>query len=104
MQKLCQIFIGLLIIFFVFPINALADGIIIPIPPICDVGPCPPPTLPMSQLDIRYHKVTVQIEDQIAVTHVENWGLEFQGIYISNPRRGSCHFIQSVGRWRASAG
>ena len=33
-----------------------ADGIIIPDPPICDDCPIP---LPMSQLSIRYHHVTV---------------------------------------------
>lgn len=46
----------------------LADGIIIPDPPICD--PCPIP-FPMSQLSIRYHHVTVTIKDQIATTHVD---------------------------------
>lgn len=45
-----------------------ADGIIIPDPPICD--PCPIRS-PMSQLVIRYHHVTVTIEDQIATTHVD---------------------------------
>jgi Ca-activated chloride channel family protein len=45
---------------------ARADGIIVPEPPICD--PCPPP---MAQLAIRYHHVTVTIEDQVAVTHVD---------------------------------
>ncbi|MGB5845131.1 MAG: VIT domain-containing protein [Anaerolineales bacterium] len=47
---------------------ALADGIIIPDPPICDS--CPNP-LPLSQLSIRYHHVTVSIKDQIATTHVD---------------------------------
>jgi Ca-activated chloride channel family protein len=45
---------------------ARADGIIIPEPPVCD--PCPPP---MAQLNIRYHHVTVTIEDQVAVTRVD---------------------------------
>jgi Ca-activated chloride channel family protein len=47
---------------------AKADGIIIPDPPVCD--PCPIPS-PMSQLVIRYHHVTVDIEDQIATTRVD---------------------------------
>ena len=47
---------------------ALADGIIIPDPPICDS--CPNP-LPLTQLSIRYHHVTVSIKDQIATTHVD---------------------------------
>ncbi len=73
-----------LIFIFVFallliPLPARADGIIIPLPPRCD--PCPPPPCPLdmpcpvppplSQLAIRYHHVTVTIEDQVAVTHVD---------------------------------
>ena len=63
------------------PTPARADGIIIPDPPICDPGPCLPPPcfsprpcppLPtMAQLGIRYHRVQVTIEDQVAVTHVD---------------------------------
>lgn len=58
---------------------ARADGIIIPEPPICD--PCPPPPCPgpfpcpeptpLVQLAIRYHRVQVTIEDQVAITHVD---------------------------------
>jgi len=54
----------------VFPTSARADGIIIPDPPICDPGPCPHP-IPTAQLAIRYHHVTVKIQDQVAVTHVD---------------------------------
>ena len=60
---------------------ASADGIIIPDPPICEVRPCPPQPcpgllpcpepMPMSQLNIRFHHVTVTIQNQIAVTHVD---------------------------------
>jgi Ca-activated chloride channel family protein len=57
---------------------ASADGIIIPIPPICEQGPCPTPCPldqpcppPVAQLGIRYHHVTVSIQDQVAVTHVD---------------------------------
>jgi Ca-activated chloride channel family protein len=46
-----------------------ADGIIIPYP--CDGRDCPPEPLPISQLSIRYHDVTVTIQDQIAVTRVD---------------------------------
>jgi Ca-activated chloride channel family protein len=49
---------------------AYADGIIIPEPPICDPGPCPIP-IPISQLAIAYHRVQVRIEDQVAITHVD---------------------------------
>lgn len=51
-----------------------ADGIVIPEPPVCPLQrPCPPPPipLPMKQLAIRYHHVMVKIDDQIAITHVD---------------------------------
>ena len=67
-----------------FYVPAKADGIIIPEPPICE--PCLIPS-PMSQLEIRYHHVTVTIDDQIATTHVDqvfynpnDWDVE--GVYI----------------------
>ena len=69
-----------------FPSAVQADGIIIPQPPICDFGPCPGPT-PITQLAIRYHRVNVTIENQIAVTRVDqvffnpnDWAVE--GIYM----------------------
>ncbi len=72
---------------FAFPLTVFADGIIIPDPPICDPGPCPPIPLPMEQLVVRYHHVTVTIVDQVAVTHVDqvfynpnDWQIE--GTYI----------------------
>jgi len=55
----------------IFPAPALADGIIIPDPPICDPGPCVPMPVPISQLEILYHHVDVTIENQIATTHVD---------------------------------
>jgi len=78
---------------------AHADGIIIPtacpleggcpIPPICIPGRCPPPVLrPISQLVIRYHHVDVKINDQLAVTHVDqvfynpnNWQVEGEYVF-----------------------
>ena len=76
--------------------SARADGIIIPDPPICTDAPCPPPPCPgewepcpppSAQLAIRYHHVTVTIQDQVAVTHVDqvffnpnNWQVE--GTYV----------------------
>ena len=71
------------------PARARADGIIIPDPPVCDRAPCPPPPrpLPMEQLVIRNHRVSVTIQDQVAVTHVDqvfynpnDWTIE--GTYI----------------------
>ncbi|HLF36803.1 MAG TPA: VIT domain-containing protein, partial [Anaerolineales bacterium] len=63
-----------------------ADGIVVPEPPICEFGPCPVP-IPMAQLAIEYHRVQVRIEDQVAVTHVDqafrndnDWTVE--GTYI----------------------
>ncbi len=69
-----------------------ADGIIIPTP--CIPERCPPPPCldrpcprPISQLAIKYHHVTVKIDNQLAVTHVDqvfynpnSWPVE--GVYI----------------------
>ena len=79
--------ISSLLITFVFLMvsiqPAMADGIVFPDPP-----PIPdPPPLEESWLTIRYHRVSVLIEDQIAVTRVEqefynhhDW--EVEGTYI----------------------
>ncbi len=71
----------------ILPVSARADGIIVPDPPKCDQIPCPPVLIPMDQLVIRYHHVTVTIKDQLAVTHVDqvffnpnDWTIE--GTYI----------------------
>jgi Ca-activated chloride channel family protein len=56
------VFVGL----NVLPVQA--DGIIIPDP--CPPGRCIEP-LPLQQLSIKYHHVTVKIENQVAVTHVD---------------------------------
>ncbi|MGE5123778.1 MAG: VIT domain-containing protein, partial [Acidobacteriaceae bacterium] len=76
-----------LICSLIFPTAAFADGIIIPDPPPCNSGLCPPVVIPMDQLVIRYHHVTVSIKDQLAVTHVDqvfynpnDWTIE--GTYI----------------------
>jgi len=80
---------AVMLIFFlaIFPSPAFADGIIIPDPIICTVEVCPPPVFPMEQLSIRYHHVTVTINNQVAVTHVDqvfynpnDWQIE--GTYI----------------------
>ncbi|MHB0877008.1 MAG: VIT domain-containing protein [Anaerolineae bacterium] len=53
----------------VAPTTAAADGYIIPEPP-PDCRDCPaPPDLPY--LAVRYHRVTVTIEDQVATTHID---------------------------------
>jgi Ca-activated chloride channel homolog len=89
MKKLAYstvVLVGVLIL-MAFPKPARADGIIIPEPPICFPGPCPPIPTPLSQLSIRYHHVTATIQDQIVVTHVDQvffnpneWDVE--GIYL----------------------
>jgi Ca-activated chloride channel family protein len=77
----------ILISTLLLPASARADGIIVPDPPICDQTPCPPLIIPMDQLVIRYHHVTVAIKDQLAVTRVDqvfynpnDWTIE--GMYI----------------------
>ena len=78
--NLALIFIILTISFIFFsPTIAHADGLIIPDP--CNPGICPPPPCMqpgicpprpvMAQLAIRYHRVIVTIEDQIAVTKID---------------------------------
>jgi Ca-activated chloride channel family protein len=74
---------GITVLLLGFAQPALADGVIIPDPP-----PVPdPPPLEESWLTIRYHRVTVSIEDQVAVTHVEQEFLnehdwECEGTYV----------------------
>ena len=70
-NRLPVIGLTLFVLILAFPFPALADGIIIIDPPICDPGPCPPGPIPIEQLEIRYHHVTVKIQDQVAVTHVD---------------------------------
>lgn len=71
-KRIIPIFIlALMVLTLAYPLQARADGIIIPEPPICDPLPCPPGPILIGQLEIRYHHVTVKIEDQIAVTHVD---------------------------------
>lgn len=61
----------ILVLTLFMPSSALADGIIIPESPVCDPGPCLPLPHPVEQLMIRYHRVVVTIEDQLAVIHVD---------------------------------
>ena len=65
--------IGILMIAtqFVLPAIALADGIIIIEPPICDPGPCPRPMPIADQLEIKFHRVDVTIEEQVAITRID---------------------------------
>jgi Ca-activated chloride channel family protein len=64
------LFLGLIL--FLGGVNPVqADGIIIPDPIPCVKDNCPP-TIPfMRQLEIKYHHVTVSIDNQIAVTRVD---------------------------------
>lgn len=57
---------GFFLSLFILPVKA--DGIIVPDP--CQ-GPDCIVALPMEQLSIKYHHVTVKIDNQIAVTHVD---------------------------------
>jgi Ca-activated chloride channel family protein len=79
-QTLCGVLVFLALL--VIPaVPVLADGIIIPEPP---------PNVPIMDvpyLTIKYHRVTVTIEDQVAITHVDqvfvNEGRhEVEGTYI----------------------
>ncbi len=90
------LFLFTLLLALATPQVARADGIIIPEPPLCPMPicidpPCPPsppcPPTPLAQLVIRYHHVEVDIEDQIAITKVDqvfynpnDWAIE--GTYL----------------------
>ena len=79
-QTLCGVLVFLTML-IVPAAPALADGIIVPEPP-PDV-----PIVDVPYLTIRYHRVTVTIENQIATTHVDqvfvNEGRhEVEGTYI----------------------
>ncbi len=107
-----------LIALLALPLTALADGIVIIDPPICTEGPCPtlPPCEPLTggcppwpceltdswpcpppvgdMLEIKYHRVTVTIENQIATTKVDQLfynpnGFEAEGTYIFPIPRGA---------------
>jgi Ca-activated chloride channel family protein len=73
--------ICVIMVVFANPSEVSADGIIIPEPPICFPDdclppPCPgpwpcPPMPPTVQLAIRYHRVSVEIDTQVATTRVD---------------------------------
>ncbi|MHB9034211.1 MAG: VIT domain-containing protein [Anaerolineae bacterium] len=73
--------IVLVVLLFCVPsLSVLADGVIIPRPPIERPEPVP-------ALAVKYHRVTVAIENQVAVTHIDqvfvnDSGLELEGDYI----------------------
>lgn len=49
--------------------TARGQGVVIPEPPICEV-PCTVPPLIADQVEIRSHRVDVEVTDQVATTHV----------------------------------
>lgn len=49
--------------------TAHAQGVVIPEPPPC-ATPCPTPPLIADQVEIRSHRVDVEVRDQVATTHV----------------------------------
>ena len=87
LKKLYPIIFGLFFLLAIPFQDVQADGIIIPKPPECDPGFCPPGSFPLSQLEIRYHYVDVTINDHLAITHIDqvfynpnDWTIE--GIYL----------------------
>ncbi len=82
--KRTQILVGVLILLVLLAglaLPAMADGIIIPHPP-PDV-----PIIEVPYLTIKYHRVTVTIEEQVATTHVDQVFVndghhEVEGTYI----------------------
>jgi Ca-activated chloride channel family protein len=81
-----------------FPAPARADGIIIPEPPICI--DCPPQPLPIAQLHIRYHRVQVTIDNQVATTRVDqvfynpnSWQVEGMYVFPLPPEAAVASFV-----------
>ena len=68
--KILRTSIIVIVFTLLFPISAFADGIIIPEPPFCEPFPCPI-SRPIVQLAIEYHRVEVEIVDQVAITRVD---------------------------------
>ncbi len=69
MFRKTYLFIIAIVVLFLPQATARADGIIVPEPPVCITAPCEP--FPIDQLVVRYHRVDVRIEDQVAVTRVD---------------------------------
>lgn len=87
MKKFPWVFLLFFAILLAFPAAVQADGIIIPPLPPCHEFDCPPFPRPMAQLEIRYHRVSVTIENQLARTKVDqvffnpnDWAIE--GTYV----------------------
>ncbi len=80
-------FLFALLTLFALPLPALADGVIIPEPPVCVDCPPPPPPYQTPYLTVQNHYVSVNIKHQVATTRVDQvfrndsqWALE--GTYI----------------------
>ncbi|MCP4711414.1 MAG: hypothetical protein GY869_22570, partial [Planctomycetes bacterium] len=71
MKRIIAAILTLLIIstYLTQPGPALADGIIIPHPPICiDCPVPPPPPHEVPYLTVEFHRVNVTIDNQVATT------------------------------------
>jgi Ca-activated chloride channel family protein len=53
------------------PRLASADGVIVIEPPGCETGACPGPIRIGDQLTIKYHRVDVQVTNQVAITTID---------------------------------
>jgi Ca-activated chloride channel family protein len=88
-----------------------ADGIIIPEPPIpCPHCPPPPPITEIPNLAIKYHRVKVIIEGQVATTHVDQvfvnespWELEGTYIFPLPEEAAISEFVMYVDGQRVEA-
>jgi Ca-activated chloride channel family protein len=71
---------------------ASADGVIIDPPPPCSFeGPCPPvDPRPLFPLAVQYHHVSVNIDQQVAVTHVDELFRNDNNDAVSAPTCSRC--------------
>ena len=94
-RRLASMFALTLVCFlFIAAQPALADGLIV-------IDPPPPPGEP-AYLSVKYHRVTVTIEDQIATTHVDQMFVnespdELEGTYLFPLPEGAT--IADFGMW-----
>ena len=82
--------------------TARGQGVVIPEPPICD-APCTVPPLIADQVEIRSHRVDVEVKDQVATTHVtqvfhnpNDWVAEGSYVFPVPPDAAISEFAMTV--------
>ncbi|MBD3387456.1 MAG: VWA domain-containing protein [Candidatus Altiarchaeales archaeon] len=84
-------FVSVLVMVLLLSGFAAADGIIVPVPP---RPPIMPPEPVMPPLEVKYHHVTVEVDNQYSTTEVDQafrnqWNMELEGTYLFPLPKGS---------------